>query len=249
MNLDKTQTLEKFANLKEGPDKVVFGYRYVRQKIENYISITNLRLEILQVKGGRVMLSSAVPVLDISHNKGTVAFCDKDVCFITSGPRTNIIARTKYLKEGEEATPVSFCYAEELTEDSQLDYLKRAVMFHSADAYPGIDMREPEMFRCSKNPERFRLNFNTQLAELLGSSENEFKNATVFKEKFIKNIDSLACKTKEGYVVPFDWIYAGGMVIADASFMGKLKPSTFFIRSNTFLEHWAMAKGWNITIL
>ena len=249
MELSKTQILEKFASLKEGPDKVVFGYRYVRQKIENYISITNLRLEILQIKEGKVMLTSAVPVLDISHNKGTVAFCDKDVCFITSGPRTNIIARTKYLKEGEEATPVSFCYAEELTEDSQFDYLKRAVMFNSAEVYPGIDMREPEMFRCSKNPERFRLNFNTQLADLLGVSDTEFKNANLLKEKFLQKIDTLACKTQEGYVVPFDWIYAGGMVIADASFMGKLKPSAFFIRSNTFLSHWVVAKGWNITVI
>lgn len=247
--MQESQVLEKFNCIRTGQDRVVFGYRYVRQKIENYISLSNLRLEALQVKDGKVMLTSAAPVLDISHSKGTVAFCDKDVCFITSGPRTNIVIRTKYLKEGEEASPVSSCFSVELTEDSPIEQLRRAVMFGTADAYPGIDMREPEMFRCSKNPERFRLNFNAQLSELLNISETEFKDADKLKQRFLQNIDNLSCKTAEGYVVPFEWIYAGGMVIADAHNMGKLKPNVFFTRSNDFFKNWAAAKGWSITTL
>lgn len=244
-----SQILEKFNSLKEGPEKVIFGYRYIRQKVEDFVSISNLRLEILQVKDGKVMLSSAVPVLDINYGKGSIAFCDKDVCFITSGPKANIILRNKHLKPDEEASPVSYCYNMLLNENSQISYLKKAVTMANAPAYPGLDMREPEVYRCSKNPERFRLNWTKGLSEALGIGNNKVKDNETLKKLFLEKLDSLAIKTEEGYVVPFNWIYAGGMIIADAKNMGKYQPSVYYKRSVDFLRNWAAARNWSITTL
>lgn len=242
------QAMEKLKSMQQSPNKVVFGYRYIRHKIEDFISISNLRLEVLQIKDGNIKFTSAAPVLDIAHSKGSVAFCDKGVCFITEGARANIILRTKYLKENEEAAPVSFCYSKDIDENSSIEEIKKAAMFNSAAAYPGLDMREPDLYRCSKNPDRFRLNLNQGLVDALGVSKG-IKDEAHLKQLFMQNLDALAIKTEEGYVVPFNWIYAGGMVIADAKHMGKLKPSVFYTRTNEFFKNWVTARGWNIDTL
>ena len=63
---------------------------------------------------------------------------------------------------------------------------------------------------------------------------------------FMENLQNVASATSEGWVVPFDWVYAGGMVVVPAVNMGKRRPKLVYVRSNQFVENFIKANQWKI---
>ena len=245
MALTIAQQLQKLQSIKKSQPQVIFGYRYFHSKIANYVSLTNLRLEILQVNEGKVLYTLAAPVLEIRHGKSYVDFHDKGLVLPTEGDRAGILLRACYLKEGEPATLAPACLTVEVNEDTDSKYLQRAVELYGKPAYPGTDMRLPQFFRCTKNPYRLRLNFEPALLSALGLEAGV--SAQVLKKTFRENIETVAVPTDGGWVVPFDWVYAGGMVVASAENLGKKMPKIYYTRSVTFFNNFIKANNWNIT--
>ena len=236
--------LEKFKSLKEQQGTVLFGYRYYHSKLASYVSLTNLRLEILQVGKDKVQYTLAAPVLEVSKGSCSIKYDDSDLVIPTDSDRAGIVIRNCYLNEGEDAAPVPNCGSWEIDEDSDERYLTRVVDMFSKPAYPGIDMREPPYFRCSKNPGRIRLNYNSDLLAALGLPATV--NSQVLKKTFMDKLQQVASPTDEGWVVPFAWVYAGGMVVVPANDLGKKCPKVIYRRSSDFLRNFTMAKGWKI---
>lgn len=242
------EVLDKFEDLRKTGSVVVYGYRYFKSKIENYISISNLRLEIIQVNKGRVLYTLAAPILQVSHNKNKILFTDNKLVVVTDGPRANIVLREQYLKDGEEASPVQHFGTTELTVDSDIKLLKYVVEeVYRQGHIAGIGIRLPMFYRCTKNPERLRLNFNETLLENLGLETN--CGSAKLKEAFLRNIDTLASKTEKGYVIDFSWVNAGGMVVALATAIGSKRPIETDIRLPAFFNNSVKANGWEIELI
>ena len=242
--MELAKQLEKLKTIKQAQPQVIFGYRYCHTKLDNYVSLTNLRFEALQISPDKLLYTMAAPVLEISHGKSFIRFHDKDLVIPTEGDRAGILLRSCYLKEGEAASPAPGCATVEVNEDSAERYIERAVDIFTRPAYPGIDMRLPPFFRCTKNPERLRLNYVPGLLNALGI--NTKVTAAALKKAFIDNLDSIAATTDGGWVVPFDWVYAGGMVVAAAENLGKKGPKIFYTRSLSFFKNFIKANGWEI---
>lgn len=236
--------LQKLNSIQKAPPAVIFGYRYYHSKLDGYVALTNLRLEILQINNGSVLYTLAAPVLEIRHGKSFIEFHDKDLVLPLEGPRTGILLRHCYLNENEAASPAPNCESVEITADSDFKHLQRVIDMYERPAYPGIDMRLPPFFRCTKNPSRLRLNYVPELLEALGLPSGA--SADTLKEAFMQNIHSVAYPTSEGWVVPFDWVYAGGMVVCPAADLGKAKPKIQYIRSVDFFRNFIRAKSWGI---
>jgi hypothetical protein len=242
VNLAKT--LQKLESIREGPDRVIFGYKFCGKTVADYVSLTNLRMEIVQVNQGQIMHTLAAPVLEVRHGKSYIDWHDSDLVMPTTGPRANIILRSRYLKKDEQASPASNCRAVMVTEDSDERLLNRVIALCSKPAYPGIDMREPSFFRCTKNPERMRLNYVPELLAALGLESGV--SADVLKEAFMAAINTVTIPTEGGYVVPFEWVYAGGMVVTPALDLGKLFPKTLYVRTPQFFQSYVAAKQWGL---
>ena len=71
-------------------------------------------------------------------------------------------------------------------------------------------------------------------------------SAEELKEAFLSSLHSVARPTDEGWVVPFEWVYAGGMVVTSAVDLGKRTPRLVYVRSNQFLINYRAAKNWVI---
>lgn len=238
------EVLEKFISIKEGPCQTVFGWRYFNHKLEDYVAISNLRLEMVQKLPDKILYTLAAPIMEISHGVASIRYSDHDLVLVTKGRKANIIMRSCYLKESDEAVPAPNCLTEEVTEDSPERYIERVVDLFSKPAFPGLDMREPDYYRCSKDPSRLRLNFSASLRQALGLPSNV--SAENLKTVFMENLQNVACATSEGWVVPFEWVYAGGMVVVPAVNMGKRRPKLVYVRSNQFIENFLRANQWKI---
>lgn len=237
--------LEKFESLKQQEGVAIFGYRYYHSKLADYVSLANLRLELLQIGKGKVLYTLAAPVMEVSRGSCSIKYDDCDLVVPQNSDRAGIVIRNRYLRDGEDAAPVANCGTWELTEDSDERLLYRAADMAGKPAYPGTDMREPPYYRCSKNPSRIRLNYNADLLAALGLAPTV--RAQELKEAFLNKLSQVASPTDEGWVVPFNWVYAGGMVVVPANDMGKKCPKVLYRRSTDFVRNFAAAKGWNLT--
>ena len=238
------EVLEKFLSIKEGPCQTIFGWRYLNHKLEDYVAISNLRLEMVRKLPDKVLYTLAAPVMEVSHGKADIRYYDSDLVLVTKGKRANIILRSCYLKEGDEAVPAPNCSTVEVTEDSPEQYIEKVVDTFTRPVFPGLDMRIPDYYRCSKDPSRLRLNFSASLRQALGLPANV--SAEDLKESFMENLHNVASATSEGWVVPFEWVYAGGMVVVPAFNMGKRRPKLLYVRTNQFVENYIKANQWKI---
>lgn len=136
---------DKLKTARGAEPRVVFGYKYLYNKLDNYISLTNLRLEIVQAGEGKILYTSAAPVLDVDHGKLDIKFADSKLLQVVSGSRANIIIREHLLEEGEQAFPPGHVGTEEVDENSRLKVLHTVYDYLTGSAYPGYDMRVPEL--------------------------------------------------------------------------------------------------------
>lgn len=238
------QILEKIESAKASKDCVLFAWRYKNSKLEKkYVSLTNIRFEAIQIHNGKMLFTQAAPVIRLVRGKSSVVYYDKDVFTITEGKRAGINVLSSTLLEGEVAHEASSLGTIEVTADTDARVLSKIADMLSVGGYPGIDMREPEYFRCTKRPEKLKLNFSSDLMQAIkakpGSTTQELK------ESFLAALPTIGLPTTSGWVVPYDYVFSGGMVIADG---------TVVIKSNAFLQErpyayflgYVNTHGWNI---
>lgn len=237
----------KLDTAREAVPRVVFGYRYLGRRFDGMISITNVRLEIVQAGNGKVTHTLAAPVLSVQRGRIGIRFCDSNLMQVTTGGRAGILIRSEDLRSDEQAHEPGHFGTEEVTENSDEKVLHTVYDFLTGAAYPGYDMRVPALFRVSKNPERLRLNITSELLSALELPAGT--NSKVIEKTFLERLDAVAARTQEGgYIFPFEWIHAGGMVCADAKQMGHAKPAVLFTRSGSFFSNWCKANNWQIEV-
>ena len=244
--MNDCELISKLESLKQSPSRIVFGYRYYKNKLDNYIGISNLRLEITAVNKGKITYTLAAPLLQVSHGKNKVLFVDHGAVYVLDGPKANIILREEYAPEDCTVSTVAHMGTTEVTPDTDLKLLETVINRLTSPAYPGLDMRLPRFYRCTKNPNRLRLNDTAELLSALGVEVSD--GAEVIQQAFQNNLDAVAGKTSQGYVFPFEYVNAGGMIVAEANNMGNKRPTELYVRSVPWFKNYASASGWEIQI-
>ena len=237
------QILEKIESAKT-KDCVLFGWKYRNSKLEKkYVSLTNIRFEAVQIHNGKMLFTQAAPIIRLVRGKSSVVYYDKDVLTITEGKRAGINVLSSTLLDGEVAHEASALGTVEITSDTDSRILTKVAEMLEAGGYPGIDMREPEYFRCTKRPEKLKLNFSSNLMEIINAKPGA--SAQEMRESFLASLPTLGMPTTSGWVIPYDYVFSGGMVIADGT--AVIKSNNFLQeRSYTYFLSYINTRGWNI---
>lgn len=240
------QILEKIDSAKTR-DCVLFGWKYKNSKLEKkYVSLTNIRFEALQIHNGKILFTQAAPVIRLVRGRSSVVYYDKDVLTITEGKRAGINVLSSTLLDGEVAHEASSLGTVEITADTEERVLTKVADMLAAGGYPGIDMREPEYFRCTKHPEKLKLNFSSDLMQAVKAKPGS--TAQELRECFLAALPTVGLPTTSGWVIPYDYVFSGGMVIADG--IAVLKNNAFLQeRPYSYFLSYVNTHGWNLTTI
>lgn len=242
------QKIEKINNAKQMQDRVLFAWRFKDRKLEGkYVSLTNLRLEVLQIHNGRMLYTQAAPILKCVRGSNEVCYYDNNVMIITAGKRAGITVLAETLKDGEEAHLASMLGTVEITNDTDTNYINKAYTMLVDGGYPGRDMRVPQLFRCTKQPKSLKVNYTTDLLKLIkapaGATSDQLENC------FVNSINKIGTATSSGFVIPFEYVYAGGMVVADGTGVTKNGTSYMQERSYDFFQQYVKFHDWKIQLI
>ena len=239
--MEKTEKLDKIRAIDE--NQVLFRWRYLGNKVAGqFISITNLRLEIVQLKDGNILLNQAAPVVIMRQGRPYVIMKSDNITHITTGIRGGIVISGCSLREGEEGHVPKMTGSRYLNEESDIEDINTVYSICEEDPYPGIDMRMPELFRCSANYDKFKPAMSTDLYNILGLSNPTTEEV---KQAFIDNISTFAVKTAVGYIVPYSYIHSGGMIVVDGRCITKTG-SVVYKRSLDFFDRYCENHKWEI---
>lgn len=243
--MDKLEKLEKIKQIKE--DCILFRWRYLGNKIaEQFISITNLRLEIVQFKGDQVLLSQAVPVVAMRLGKPDVILQSDNITHITTGIRGGIVISGCKLRADEEGHKPKMSGSRYINEESSYDDIDTVADIIKQAPYPGIDMRMPELFRCSSNVVKMKPSWSQDLLDVIGGTEQD--STEVLFDKFMHFLSNFSVKTSIGYVIPYNFIHAGGMIIVDGTSITR-NGGVVYKRSLSFFKQYVENHKWKIQLL
>ena len=241
--MEKEEKLNKLRQIEE--NCMLFRWKYMGNKVSNqFISISNLRLETLQFKDGSIMLNQSVPVVIMSKGRPSVVMHSSNVTHITTGSRGGIVITGCNLRDDEEGHIPKATGDFLITKDTPDDILDVALDIAQRDYVPGIDMRMPELFRCSANHNKLKPALSKELLQLLNL---DFDDVTIeeLQEAFARKIGEFSIQTSIGYIIPYSYIHAGGMIVVDGRCLTKAG-SVVYKRSLDFFNRYCENHKWEI---
>lgn len=205
---------EKLKKLKRLNDLVLYKWTAGSHRIaENFILLSDLRLNVLTCSEGSIVFSSAAPILYMDKGRPVIQFRDRDVMTILNGQRRGVNVAGCLLKAGESATEARYCESRIVDEDHCPKWLEDKVMsLGNSPTYPVAQLRLPELFRISKKPETLKPIFTTALIRDIGGERLD--STETLLQKFRNNLDLFGYYTDEGFVISNDYIASGGCVVS-----------------------------------
>lgn len=207
----------KLVRLRRLEDVAVYKWTGGHKRIAgDYLLLSNLRLNTLTCSGGHIVYSSAAPVMYNVNGRPVISFRDRDLLTIVNGSnRAGINVPSSMLKPGEEAAPTRYCEWREVDEDHCPKWLEQRIMsMVTGTVYHAYQFRLPDLFRISKKPETLKPIFSSKLIRAIGG-DREDSTETLLK-KFHDNLDLFGEYTDEGFIIPHEYICAGGCCVAAA---------------------------------
>lgn len=208
---------DKMVKLRRLEDIAVFRWTGGHKRIaDDYILLSNIRLNTLTCSRGRVFYSSAAAVVYNVHGRPCISFRDHDLLTIMGGSnRAGINVPAGMLKPGEEATPTRYCEWREVDEDHCPKWLEQRIMsMATSTIYCAYSMRMPDLYRVSKKPETLKPIFSSQLIKAIGGKRTD--STEILMEKFHNNLDLFGTFNADGYIIPNEYICAGGCCVVAA---------------------------------
>ena len=208
---------DKMVRLRRLEDIAVFKWSGGHKRIaDDYLLLSNLRLNVLTCTNGRVFYSSAAAIVYNVHGRPVVSFRDKDLLTIVNGSnRMGINVPSGMLKPGEEAAPTRFCEWREVDEDHCPKWLEQRIMgMATSTVYCVSQIRMPDLYRISKKPETLKPIFTSALIKAIGGEKGD--STETLMQKFHDNLDLFGIYNSEGYIVPNEYICAGGCCVVAA---------------------------------
>lgn len=205
---------EKLERLRKLDDVVLYKWMAGGRRIaENFILLSDVRLNVLTCSGGRVVFSSAAPVLYMDKGRPVIQFRDRDIMTIISGPRKGINVFSSMLQEGEDASETRHCEHREVVDESLCPkWLEAKILaMGTSPVLPVAQFRMPELFRISKKPGLLKPIFNSALIRDIGGTREDSLDTLL--DKFHDNLDKFGYYTEDGYVISYDYIASGGCCV------------------------------------
>lgn len=239
---------DKMMNLRRLEDVAVFKWSGGHKRIAgDYLLLSNLRLNVLTAHCGRVFYSSSAAVLYNAHGRPVISFRDHDLLTICSGSnRSGINVPAGMLKPDEEAAPTRFCEWREVDEDLCPNWLEQRIMsMATSTVYCVSQIRMPDVYRISKKPETLKPIFTSQLIRAIGGDKSD--STEMLMRKFHANLDLFGIYNSEGYIVPYEYICAGGCCVVAARGIPAATGSIVFSMPLKSFVADASRLHWNIT--
>lgn len=206
---------DKLQRLKRMQDLALFKWVCGSKRVaHNFILLSDLRLNTLTCHDGRVVFSSAAPILFMERNRPVIQFRDSDVMTVLNGPRKGINILSRFLQPGEEAAACRYCEWREVVDSSYCPkWLEEKIMsIGNSPTYPVSKIIMPELFRISKKPETLKPIFTSSFIDEIGGSRSDSMQQLL--QKFYENLELFGYHTDEGYVISNDYIATGGCCVA-----------------------------------
>lgn len=210
-------------------DVAVFKWMGGHKRIAgDYLLLSNLRLNALTCTRGHVFYSSSAPIVYNVHGRPVISFRDRDLMTIVSGSnRMGINVPANMLKPGEEAAQTRFCEWREVDEDHCPKWLEQRIMsMATGTIYDAYQMRLPDLYRISKKPETLKPIFSSALIKAIGGQTGD--STEVLLQKFHDNLDLFGKFYNDGYIIPNDYICAGGCCVVAARGIPAVSGSIVF---------------------
>ena len=239
---------DKMIKLKRLDDVVMFKWVGGHKRIAgDYLLLSNLRLNVLSCSGGNVVYSSSAPIMYNVHGRPAISFRDRDLMTIISGSsRAGINVASNMLKEGESAAQTRYCEWRVVDADHCPQWLEQRIMsMATGTIYSCYQLRLPDLYRISKKPETLKPIFNSDLIRAIGGTSTD--DANTLLDKFHKNLALFGTFNDDGYIIPNDYICAGGCcVVASKGIPSNAGSVVFTMPLKTFMaecdrRHWVIA--------
>lgn len=208
---------EKMTKLKRLEDVVMFRYVGGHKRIAgDYLLLSNLRLNALSCSQGKVVYSSSAPIVYNVKGRPVISFRDRDLMTIVSGSaRAGINVVSSMLKDGEEAAQTRYCEWRIVDEDHCPQWLENRIMsMATGTIYDCYQLRLPEIFRISRKPETLKPIFSASLIKAIGGEPDD--NTEQLTKKFHQNLKLFGKFHDDGYIIPNEYICAGGCCVVAA---------------------------------
>jgi len=246
---------EKITRLKRLEDVVMFRWMGGHKRIAgDYLLLSNLRLNVLSCSRGRVVYSSSAPVMYNVRGRPVISFRDRDLMTVISGSaRAGINVVSGMLKDGEEAAQTRYCEWRVVDADHCPQWLENRIMsMATSTIYNCAQLRLPDLYRISRKPETLKPIFTASLIKAIGGEPED--NAETLTKKFHDNLDLFGQFNEDGYIIPNDYICAGGCcVVASRGIPAASGSIVFTMPLKTFTaecdrRHWQIATTANTEV-
>jgi len=236
---------EKLCNLRNRDNFVLFRWTAQKFRIaEDYIPLSNLRLNVLSCNKSQVVWSSSAPILYQAHGRPVISFRDSNLVTVLEGSKrkgTNLIC--SMLSEGEIAAPTRTCEYRVVEDEFCPTWLaNRIIAMATEPVYPVSQIKMPDLYRVSKAPTNLKPIFSKRLIDSIGGLPED--STKTLLDKFHKNLDLFGEFTNTGWVVPYDYVASGGCCVVAAHGIPASKGSAVHSMTlRTFLadidrKHW-----------
>ena len=246
---------DKLVKLKRLDDVVMFKWSGGHKRIAgDYLLLSSLRLNVLSCTGGQIVYSSSAPIMYNVHGRPVISFRDRDLMTVIGGSnRVGINVASNMLKDGEEAAETRYCEWRVVEEDHCPQWLENRIMSMATGViYPCCQLRLPDLFRISKKPETLRPIFSASLIKAIGGDKKD--STEVLLKKFHDNLELFGYYNADGFVIPNDYICAGGCcVVASKGIPAQSGSIVFTMPLRTFTaecyrRHWQIATAANVEV-
>ena len=246
---------DKMLKLKRLDDVVLFRWVAGHKRIAgDYTLLSNIRLNVLSCDKGNVVYSSSAPIVYNVHGRPAISFRDRDLMTIIGGSsRTGINVASNMLKEGESASQTRYCEWRVVDADHCPQWLEQRIMSMAGGTiYNCFQLRLSDMFRISKKPETLKPIFTASLIRAIGGEPND--DAETLNKKFHDNLDLFGQFNDDGYIIPNEYICAGGCcVVASKGIPASTGSIVFTMPLKNFTaecdrRHWVIATSANTEI-
>lgn len=203
---------------KMGSMEDVAMFRWVagsRRIAKHYVPLSEIRLNVLTCDQGRIIYSSAAPVLYMERGRSVIRFLDRGLLTINEGDRKDINILPAFLRSEEEATETRFCGYNNVADTECPKWLELRIleMIDEEERYMALHIVMPDLYRISRVAENFKPVFNKELKSKIGAAQQD--SLEVLKRKFLENINRIGYNTDDGYVISNDLIASGGCCVAE----------------------------------
>lgn len=208
------QLQEKLDRLGKLDDLALYKWTAGKNRIaQNYILLSDLRLNVLTCNRGEIVFSSAAPVLYMNNNRSVIELRDSEVMTVLDGRRQGINILAFNQQPGERVAPARFCESRKIVSDDCPKWLENKILsMGNSDRYPYADVVTPTLFRITKHPETLNPIFDSVVRAEIGAKPTD--GIAELKRKFLQHSGLFGTYTPEGYIANNHYILSGGVCVA-----------------------------------